>query len=175
MTQPVTPDLADAGMDVADLADGAKDVIASTAERFTSVIEGLLQHLSLENVILQIAAVFISMAIGFVLSRRVNSLVDRMLPEDGVRGLGAYSRRALVAFTHNVSFSFISGSLLALIVYCIVKFFDFAPQSMVIARVGYNILYAFALLSLLMAFLQGGIGLRRITPGVRRLLRSLSG
>lgn len=96
MTQPVTPDLADAGMDVADLADGAKDVIASTAERFTSVIEGLLQHLSLENVILQIAAVFISMAIGFVLSRRVNSLVDRMLPEDGVRGLGAYSRRALV-------------------------------------------------------------------------------
>jgi len=63
MTQPVTPELADAGMDVAELADGAKDVIASTAERFTSVIEGLLQHLSLENVILQIAAVFISMAI----------------------------------------------------------------------------------------------------------------
>lgn len=41
---------------------------------------------------------------------------------------------------------------------------------MVIARVCYNILYAFALLSLLMAFLQGGIGLRMITPGVRRIV-----
>ena len=149
MTQPVTPDLTNAGMDVTELADGAKDVIASTAERFTSVIEGLLQHLSLENVLMQIAAVFVSMAIGYVISRRINTLV---------------------AFTHNVSFSFISGSLLALIVYCIVKIFEFAPQSMVIARVCYNILYAFALLSLLMAFLQGGIGLRMITPGVRRIV-----
>ena len=170
MTQPVTPDLTNAGMDVTELADGAKDVIASTAERFTSVIEGLLQHLSLENVLMQIAAVFVSMAIGYVISRRINTLVDRVLPGEDVRGLGAYARRALVAFTHNVSFSFISGSLLALIVYCIVKIFEFAPQSMVIARVCYNILYAFALLSLLMAFLQGGIGLRMITPGVRRIV-----
>lgn len=170
MTQPVTPDLTNAGMDVTELADGAKDVIASTAERFTSVIEGLLQHLSLENVLMQIAAVFVSMAIGYVISLRINTLVDRVLPGEDVRGLGAYARRALVAFTHNVSFSFISGSLLALIVYCIVKIFEFAPQSMVIARVCYNILYAFALLSLLMAFLQGGIGLRMITPGVRRIV-----
>ena len=170
MTQPVTPDLTNAGMDVTELAVGAKDVIASTAERFTSVIEGLLQHLSLENVLMQIAAVFVSMAIGYVISRRINTLVDRVLPGEDVRGLGAYARRALVAFTHNVSFSFISGSLLALIVYCIVKIFEFAPQSMVIARVCYNILYAFALLSLLMAFLQGGIGLRMITPGVRRIV-----
>ena len=117
MTQPVTPDLTNAGMDVTELADGAKDVIASTAERFTSVIEGLLQHLSLENVLMQIAAVFVSMAIGYVISRRINTLVDRVLPGEDVRGLGAYARRALVAFTHNVSFSFISGSLLALIVY----------------------------------------------------------
>ena len=162
MTQPVTPDLTNAGMDVTELADGAKDVIASTAERFTSVIEGLLQHLSLENVLMQIAAVFVSMAIGYVISRRINTFVDRVLPGKDVRGLGAYARRALVAF--------ISGSLLALIVYCIVKIFEFAPQSMVIARVCYNILYAFALLSLLMAFLQGGIGLRMITPGVRRIV-----
>ena len=175
MTQPVTPDLTNAGMDVTELADGAKDVIASTAERFTSVIEGLLQHLSLENVLMQIAAVFVSMAIGYVISRRINTLVDRVLPGEDVRGLGAYARRALVAFTHNVSFSFISGSLLALIVYCIVKIFEFAPQSMVIARVCYNILYAFALLSLLMAFLQGGIGLRMITPGVRRIVTIIFG
>ena len=82
MTQPVTPDLTNAGMDVTELADGAKDVIASTAERFTSVIEGLLQHLSLENVLMQIAAVFVSMAIGYVISRRINTLVDRVLPGD---------------------------------------------------------------------------------------------
>ena len=31
MTQPVTPDLTNAGMDVTELAVGAKDVIASTA------------------------------------------------------------------------------------------------------------------------------------------------
>ena len=73
MTQPVTPDLTNAGMDVTELAVGAKDVIASTAERFTSVIEGLLQHLSLENVLMQIAAVFVSMAIGYVISRRINT------------------------------------------------------------------------------------------------------
>ena len=89
MTQPVTPDLTNAGMDVTELADGAKDVIASTAERFTSVIEGLLQHLSLENVLMQIAAVFVSMAIGYVISRRINTLVDRVLPGEDVRGLGA--------------------------------------------------------------------------------------
>ena len=97
MTQPVTPDLTNAGMDVTELAVGAKDVIASTAERFTSVIEGLLQHLSLENVLMQIAAVFVSMAIGYVISRRINTLVDRVLPGEDVRGLGAYARRALVA------------------------------------------------------------------------------
>ena len=87
MTQPVTPDLTNAGMDVTELAVGAKDVIASTAERFTSVIEGLLQHLSLENVLMQIAAVFVSMAIGYVISRRINTLVDRVLPGEDVRGL----------------------------------------------------------------------------------------
>lgn len=91
MTQPVTPDLTNAGMDVTELAVGAKDVIASTAERFTSVIEGLLQHLSLENVLMQIAAVFVSMAIGYVISRRINTLVDRVLPGEDVRGLGAYA------------------------------------------------------------------------------------
>lgn len=169
MTEPVTHDLANA-MDVTELTDGAVDVIASTAERFTSVIEELLRHLSVENVLLQLGAVLLSMAIGYFLSRRLNKLADKLLPGESVRGLGAYARRALVAFTHNVSFSFISGSLLALIVYCIISFFGFAPQSMVIARVGYNILYAYALLSLLMAFLQGGMGLSMITPAVRRIV-----
>ena len=42
MTQPVTPDLTNAGMDVTELADGAKDVIASTAERFKISGPGLL-------------------------------------------------------------------------------------------------------------------------------------
>ena len=133
MTQPVTPDLTNAGMDVTELADGAKDVIASTAERFTSVIEGLLQHLSLENVLMQIAAVFVSMAIGYVISRRINTLVDRVLPGEDVRGLGAYALPRARRLHAQRFLQLHLGSLLALIVYCIVKIFEFAPQSMVIA------------------------------------------
>ena len=108
MTQPVTPDLTNAGMDVTELAVGAKDVIASTAERFTSVIEGLLQHLSLENVLMQIAAVFVSMAIGYVISRRINTLVENMIyhtQESGVLGMepevaGAMDRLRTFMFQH---------------------------------------------------------------------------
>ena len=75
-----------------------------------------------------------------------------------------------MGFTHNVSFSLLAGAILALVGYIIVKTTDYSGQSMVIARVAYNIFYAYALLSLLMAFLHGGMGLRVITPGVRRVV-----
>lgn len=165
-----TGELVPGGLDVSKITDGAAEVIAATADRFTDVIHQLLAHLSWENVILQIMAVLLSALLGWWLSRRLNRQIDRLLPAPETRGIKAYARRFVVAFTHNVSFSLIAGSILALVVYAIVKTADYTPQSMVIARVGYNIFYAYALLSLLMAFLHGGMGLRVITPGVRRIV-----
>ena len=170
MATPENPELVPGGLDVSKLTDNAAEVISATADRFTDVIQQLLHHLSWENVILQLIAVLVSAGLGFWLSRRVNRLVDKWTPELGAKGMAAYGRRFVVGFTHNVSFSLLAGSILALVVYVIVKMTDYSAQSMVIARVAYNIFYAYALLSLLMAFLHGGMGLRVLTPGVRRVV-----
>jgi small-conductance mechanosensitive channel len=149
---------------------GAADAIAKSTEQFTDVFNQLISNLSIDNIVLQGGAVVLSALIGYFLSRIVDKLVDKARPEPGKKGFGASMRRFLVGFTHNVSFSFISGSILAVAVYALTHWFGYSPGSMVIARLAYSIFYAYALLSLLMAFLQGVVGLRIITLPVRRVV-----
>ena len=97
MATPENPELVPGGLDVSKLTDNAAEVISATADRFTDVIQQLLQHLSWENVILQLIAVLVSAGLGFWLSRRVNRLVDKWTPELGAKGMAAYGRRFVVA------------------------------------------------------------------------------
>ena len=112
MATPENPELVPGGLDVSKLTDNAAEVITATADRFTDVIQQLLTHLSWENVLLQLLAVFVSVGLGFWLSRRVNRLIDKWSPEPTERGMAAYCRRFVVGFTHNVSFSLLAGSIL---------------------------------------------------------------
>ncbi|MGN1149618.1 MAG: mechanosensitive ion channel family protein [Sutterella sp.] len=153
-----------------DITGEAAEVISGTVGRFTGVIDQLVANLSWENVLLQLAAVLLSAACGYWLSHILDAAVARFKPEEGEKGISAYFRRFAIGFLHNVSFSFLSGSVLALAVYIIVHGFGFPERSMVIARVAYSIFYAYALLSLVLAFLQGVIGWRVITPSLRRFV-----
>jgi hypothetical protein len=126
---------------------GAADAIAKSTEQFTDVFNQLISNLSVDNIVLQGGAVVLSALIGYFLSRIVDRLVDKARPEPGRKGFGASMRRFLVGFTHNVSFSFISGSILAVAVYALTHWFGYSPGSMVIARLAYSIFYAYALLA----------------------------
>ncbi len=150
------------------LTETAVKAIEKTTERLTGVIEGLLANLSWENVLLQLIAVVMATMLGWWLSRRVDRSVERWLPAEEARGINAYFRRFFVGFIRNISFSVISGTILALAAYALVVWADYPQNSMVIVRIAYTIFYAYALLSLVFAFLQGVIGERVVTPLLRR-------
>ena len=165
-----TEKVVSASENLPDITEEAVEVVTGTVERFTSVIDHFVANLSWENIVLQLAAVVISAVCGYWLSHRLDDAVVRFKPAEGEKGISAYFRSFAVGFLHNVSFSFLSGSVLALAVYVLTTGFGFPDRSMVIAKLAYSIFYAYALLSLVLAFLQGVVGLHVITPALRRIV-----
>ncbi len=146
----------------------AGNVIAGIGDRIEKVLSQFMHNLSFESLMLQLITVVVSIAIGYFVSRRINASVVRLLPDTGEKGFLVYLRRVLVKFVMNVSFSFLSGCVLALGAYLLVNLLDMKSASLFAVRVAYSLFFSFALLSLVMECLAGMIGSHWITPRVRR-------
>lgn len=170
-TPMASPTSADANLILGeDSLDAAAQAVASVGERITRMLEQILAHMSLENVILQFITIAIAVVVGYWVSRRLNRLVDRLEPGVADVGFATQVKKLVVRFIHNVSFSFLSGCTLSLGAYILVNALGYHPSSLVLCRVAYSLFFAFALLSLVMECLQGMLGTYLITPKVRRLV-----
>lgn len=152
----------------AEMADGAVDVVMSLTERFTSVITHYVAHLSWENVLLQVSLVVLSLGIAWIVSTLVNRKLENVDASGTRTGIVAHMKHFVCEFFEHISFSFIGASLLALGCYALVVWMQYPAPSMVIARLTYSLLYAYALLALLLAFLQGILGKKIISEQLCR-------
>lgn len=158
-----------AGIDNGQLQ-AAADAVVSFWDRIEKVFTQFMHHVSVENLLLQIAIVLVSILIGYVISRQLNGLVIRWIPNPEEKGIGVYLRRLFVKFVKNISFSVVSGCVLALGAYILIAGLNYHPASLFVCRVAYNLFFSFALLSLLMECLQGMLGQHWITPRIRRFV-----
>ena len=161
----------DAGANIpnpADMADNAVHAVMSLTDRFTAVIDHYVSHLSLENVMLQLALVVISLALGWFVSKQINCVLENYDHAGQRKGIMAHMKHFVCEFFEHISFSFIGASLLALGCYAMVVGMHYPAPSMVIARITYSLLYAYAFLALILAFLQGILGERIISPQLCR-------
>ena len=138
-----------AGIDNGQLQ-AAADAVVSFWDRIEKVFTQFMHHVSVENLLLQIAIVLVSILIGYVISRQLNGLVIRWIPNPEEKGIGVYLRRLFVKFVKNISFSVVSGCVLALGAYILIAGLNYHPASLFVCRVAYNLFFSFALLSLLM-------------------------
>lgn len=132
------------------------------------VVQELATRLSWENVALQLALIAAAMFFGWVVGRAVNKRVEAIPEPDEKRRYVRHLRKLFVEFVENTSFSFLSGSLLALGCYFMVMSLEYAADTLILCRVAYNVLFAFALLSLILSFIQEIMGEKLISPGMRR-------
>lgn len=132
------------------------------------VVQEIATRLSWENVVLQLALIAGAMLLGWMASRAVNKRVEQIPAPERNRRYVRHLRNIFVEFIENISFSFISGSLLALGCYFMVMSLGYAANTLILCRVAYNVLFAFALLSLILALIQEIMGEHVISNGMRR-------
>lgn len=154
--------------DPAEMANNAVDAVMTVTERFIGVIAQFIANLSWENVLLQLGLVALSLLVGWFVSKRINLALDKFDRCGTRKGLMAHLKHFACGFLENISFSFIGASILALGCYVLVVGMQYPATSMVIARITYSLLYAYALLSLILTFLQGILGQRIISAQLRR-------
>ena len=132
-------------------------------------IAALLHQWAWHDIGLQFLIVIVSGFVGLFLSKRIRRVCLSYLPEPGNTAMSAYFKRLGLAFIANVSFSFLSGVVLAIGAYVMVSVFGYSPVSMVVLRLAYSLFFAYALLCLCLGFLTVITGENVITPGMRRV------
>ncbi len=157
------------GVDTQSL-DTAANAVIGFSDRIAKVVSQFFTHISIENLLLQVVTVALSIAVGYFLSRKLNAAVDRLMPKREAKGFVAYLRRVFVRFVNNISFSFLSGCTLSLGAYILLHGLGYHAVSLFVVRIAYSLFFSFALLSLLMECLQGMVGSSWITPRVRRFV-----
>lgn len=158
---------------------------------YNEMLEQFLSNLSMENILMQLAVIFAAVLLGFVFSRRFNRRmiawrkvtggVDEFnLAEDAstmlkggfdrrevIEAIGPRARRLTSGFLCNISFSLFSGLLLALGAWVLVKM-GFEPGSLVLCRVAYSALLAYALLCCILSVVGVMIGDKGLSKNARR-------
>ena len=136
------------------------------------LIGALASRVSLENLMIQAAVVLAAVVIGKILSRMIDMrmmVFSVKLSADGPKEAGErleearnavvpYLKRFAAALVRNVSFSFPAGLLVALGTYAIVSLTSYGASSLIICRAAYNLLFAYTILRVVLAFLHAVAG-----------------
>lgn len=161
---------------------------------YNEMIEQFLAHISTQNFFLQLVAILVAMLIGFVLSRRFNARIalwTKSLPDvpsvnlaedaeamlkggiDGreiIEAIGPRLRRLAAGFARNISFSLFSGLILALGAWLLVRVMSLSEASLVLCRIAYSVLLAYALLCCILSIVGFMIGGKGLSKGARRVV-----
>ena len=138
--------------------------------------------LSYDNIALQFSIVIVAVVTGFILARRLNnralafsiSSIDALAHKEDptfIERMGVKLVQFMKELLAGISFSFISGSIVAIGAFAMTKGLGFKGESLIFCNVAYNLLYAFALLSVILQFASLLFGTKVLTPGVKRFLR----
>lgn len=174
--------------------DALGEALEPTTLNFNELIDQFLTNLSIENILLQLAVVVVSILIGLYISRRINAKLERWTAADGaephvnlgadpgtmVKGgfdrrevaeaVGTRLRRVTAGFLRNISFSLSGGLILALGAWMMVQVFGFPHNSLILCRIAYSILLAYALLCCILSVAGFMIGGKGISKSSRRVI-----
>lgn len=174
--------------------DSLGEALGATSSNFSELLEQFMTHLSSENIILQVLVVVGSILLGLLLAKRVNGKLKRWAAEAGetpsvslaegagtvlkggfdrremVEAMGPRLRRMTAGFLRNISFSLLSGLILALGAWVLVQGFGMDKASLILCRVAYSVLLAYALLCCILSVAGFMIGGKGITSSVRRVI-----
>ncbi len=168
MTNPETS----AGQGIADALGIHHTQAADTApgfqERLVAFINDFTAHWSWQDLMFQVLIVAVSVLVGYWLSARIRTACRKALPPAADQHLGAYFKRLLLTFVSNVSFSFVSGCVLAMGAYFLLNVMGYPSNSMVLLRIAYSVFFAYALLCLCLGGLQVILGEHVITPALKK-------
>lgn len=167
---------------------------ASLASGNADIFDTLIQSLSVENLLLQTAVIVIALALGFVLSQRINAWListayakkaeedEKVSPDvvpnekerellEQVHQRATRLRRFALTIVRNVSFSLVSWIFLTIGDFCLLKGFDYEASSLLLTRAMVHILFAFAVVRLISAFFTEILGHRGIQAlGLQRAI-----
>lgn len=125
--------------------------------------------LSWESFLWQSVTVLVAIALGYVLSRQLNTFVSNYRPEASNRTYGAHCLRTLVVFVQSMSMSLISGCTISLGSYIMVVYGKFS-ENLILCRLAYYGYFAYAIFLFLLALLQNLWGEHVISPKLKRIL-----
>lgn len=133
-----------------------------------SQLQQYVESVTVENLLAQLVVVIVAYAVGWFISRRINVYATLLVPKDPAdHSLKAKARRGLMHIVQAVSMSFVTATLVSLGAYIIMNGLRFT-QEMLLCRIAYNVMYAYGILLLLLAFLRALIGEKHVTPAVKR-------
>lgn len=180
----------DSAVAAVDAALGTSSLAANGAD----IIDTLLTSISLENLLWQAAVIAVALALGYVLSHRINAWListayakkaeedERVSPEavpnekerellEQVHARAQRLRRFGVTIVRNVSFSLVSWLFVTIGNFCLLKLLDYESGTLILTRVMVHILFAFAAVRLISAFFTEILGHRGIqTQGLQRAI-----
>lgn len=125
-------------------------------------------QMNTESLFLQLVLVVGSALVGLILSRRIKTRLRPRTPATPPVGLKARSCRFVSGFVQTVALSLIAGSLLAVGARVLILLTGWPEDSLVLCRLGYSLFFAYAVLCLLLAFLQAVLGGRPLSASTRR-------
>ncbi len=173
--------MTEATNNLAQITESIMNPTAEEATTLSAIMTDWIDRISLGNILLQLAVVAVSMVIGYAFARAFNARLAEVLrrSEDqpgeevsfGERSVRELKRFA-VGFLRNISFSFSSGCLLALGSYALTHLFSIDGDLLIFCRLAYNILFSFAILSVILLVVATTIGRRVLSPLVLNVIRS---
>ena len=119
----------------------------------------------------QVGAFVLAIFLGLLLSRKANDSLARLNPPVDSEGFFDRVKRYFVDISSHLTFSLISASILWFLVWIMRSAAIISDhKTLVLAQLGYSVLYAFALLRILLSVLRWMTGEKVITPAVTRLV-----
>ena len=119
----------------------------------------------------QVGAFVLAIFAGQLLSKRVNAALILLNPPEGSEKFFDRVKRYFVDISTHLTFSIIAATVLWFLVW-IMRSADLVAdhKTLVFAQLGYSVLYAFALLKVLLYVVRWMTGEKLVTPAVTRLL-----
>ncbi|MDO5531674.1 mechanosensitive ion channel family protein [Sutterella sp.] len=156
-----------------DNLDTAAEALADTTSWFTEFFQNFLANLTWENALIQAGCVVVAFLLGAWLSRVTRTFLNRLRPGADRKGLLVHLEHVIITLAENVAFGFFAGSIVALCSYAMTYLFGLDPRSLIICRIFYNIFYAFSILSIVLACLQGLLGRHIVTPAIKKAVTTI--
>lgn len=154
--------------DPVNAADAIVQAETMLGEEGYSQLERYLENITMENLLGQIVVIIIAYGLGWWLSRRVNAYATLLVPKDVAdQSFKAQLRRGLMHIVHAVSMSFVTGCLVSLGTWILLRTLHVGQEAL-LCRIAYNVMFAYGILLVLLTFLRALVGEKHVTPAVRR-------